>query len=182
MLKNSSTRFGSLTKLLHWTIFAVFCIQYYLIWERSLFPENAPERTPLIITHKAFGMAALGLGLLFWIWKAINVKPALPYQAQWERVLTKVVQHSLLLLMVLMPLSGYLLSCSAGRATEFFGLFTFPMLISPNKALLSFFANTHEVFAYLIGGLVSLHVLGALRHHFFIKDNVLKRMLPFTRT
>jgi len=179
MLRNTLSRFGSITKFLHWSLFALVCVQFYLIWQRSLFPKDAPEKTSLILTHKSIGITILGLAFLFWLWKAINVKPALPHQARWEYILAKIVQHSLLIIIVLMPITGFLLSNAGGRPTLYFGLFEIPAIIGPNKELAGIFDAMHETFAYLIVFLVSLHIIGALRHHFLLKDNVFKRMLPF---
>ena len=181
MLKNTAHTFGSLTKLFHWLIFALFCVQYYLIWDRSLFPDNAPERTPLIMTHKSVGMTLLGLALLFVIWKAINRRPDRLPDDRFSQTLSKIVQHSLLTIMVLMPLTGFLLSCAAGRSVSFWGWFNFPNILPKSKMLANVFGTTHEVLAYAIVALVSLHVVGAIRHHFFLKDNTVKRILPFTK-
>jgi len=157
-------------------------VQYYLIWERSLLPEHTPERTPLILTHKSVGMTILGLALLFFIWRAINFKPRGDKNIHpWAHILAKVVKYSLLVVMVLMPLTGFLLSCAGGKIVSFWGLFDFPQVIPTNKVVLSFFIEAHEILAILIVILVSLHVIGALTHQFLWKDNVLKRMLPFTR-
>jgi cytochrome b561 len=65
---------------------------------------------------------------------------------------------------------------------RWFGLFSWPMPIAPNKALGEIMQTTHTTLAVTLAAVVALHILAALKHHFVLKDSVLKRMLPFTRT
>ena len=77
-----------------------------------------------------------------------------------------------------MPLCGWIMSVASERVPSFFGFFRLPLPIKPNKALALFMKESHEIIAWILVGMVVLHVLAALKHHFINKDNVLKRMLP----
>jgi cytochrome b561 len=39
----------------------------------------------------------------------------------------------------------------------------------------------HEIIAFVGAGLLGLHIVGALKHHFLDRDDVLARMLPLVR-
>lgn len=71
------------------------------------------------------------------------------------------------------------MSVAADRIPNYFGLFKAPLpWIEPNKSLAKLMAESHEIIAWILIAFITLHVLGALKHHFIDKDNVLKRMLP----
>ena len=80
--------------------------------------------------------------------------------------------------MFVMPLTGWLMSSAAGLTVSFFGLFTLPNLVPANPALRHYFFNIHGTCALILIGIIVLHVLAALKHHFWDKDDILKRMLP----
>ena len=180
MLKNTTSRFGSVSQLFHWLIFILFTLQFLLIWRKDALPKGSPEKLSYMLMHKSVGVTVFMLGILFILWRMMNVQPIPPAsQSRWKLIAATIVHKSLLTLMVLMPLVGYLLSCAAGKAVSFFGLFALPSLVPENKYLASIMDAAHGTLAVLICILVGIHVLAALQHHFIIKDNVLKRMLPF---
>ncbi|WP_348641771.1 cytochrome b/b6 domain-containing protein [Rhizobium sp. P44RR-XXIV] len=80
-------------------------------------------------------------------------------------------------LMILMPLAGYTTSAAGGRDLPWFGLFEWPNLLPLDRPLARAAAEVHEYGAYCLYAVVSLHILAALWHHFFRKDEVLRRML-----
>ncbi|HHT0593557.1 TPA: cytochrome b [Legionella anisa] len=178
MIRNTLKRFGSMTKLLHWLIFILIIAQYYFVWSLR---DNSPLTTFYIMLHKSVGFTILLLGLLFFIWHIINIKPLPPItQPRWQYITSKAVHHTLFILIILMPIVGYLLTCAGGKPINFFGWFTIPCLISKNDYFGSIMFSAHQVIAYFILILAGIHFLAALYHHFICKDNVLKRMLPFT--
>jgi len=90
--------------------------------------------------------------------------------------------HALLyVLLFAMPLSGWAMSSAAGFPVSFFGLFTLPDLITPNQSLKADMMDLHKALAWLLIAMIILHALAALLHHFYYKNNVLRRMLPFTK-
>ncbi len=179
--KNTAKKFGSLTKILHWSIFLLFCLQYFLIYRRNFFEDNAPEKLEYIFLHKSVGMLLFMLALLMLIWRHFGQRPSYPGQpAPWEIFLSKVTHGLLYVVMLAMPLTGMLMSQLSGYGMKFFGL-QVPNPFEVNKELSSLFHDAHEITGWVIIALVSLHLLAALYHHFIKKDNVLKRMLPFGR-
>ena len=87
--------------------------------------------------------------------------------------------HALIyVLLFAIPISGFLMSSAKGFPVSIFGWFTMPLLIAPDKALGHLLANIHVTLIWVLLGVVSLHALAALLHHFYHKDDVLRKMLP----
>jgi cytochrome b561 len=179
MLKNSRSAFGGLSKLLHWLVALLVCVQFYLIWGKNLFTKGSSVRIEYVLLHKSFGVVIFILALLFALWRISNKKPLLSeVQPRWKHLSAKIAHHSLLMLIVVLPVLGYLMTNASGKSVNFFGLFNLPNLISKNENLGNVFYQTHQILGYLLLVLIGLHLLAALHHHFILKDNVLKRMLP----
>jgi cytochrome b561 len=77
-----------------------------------------------------------------------------------------------------MPLTGWLMSSAANFSVNVFGLFTLPDLVAPDKALADAFKAAHYWLGWVLIGLFTLHVAGALKHHFFLGNDTLRRMIP----
>lgn len=143
---------------------------------------NTPDKFRLYGLHKAVGIITLALIIFRMIWKFINTSPALPDSLDaWQKLAAKSSHAVLYILMLAMPLSGWAMSSAAGFPVSIFGWFTMPNIVAPDKELLGFFREAHEIIAYLIILVTLTHVTAALLHHFYYKDNVLTRMLPFVR-
>lgn len=181
-LKNTDVRFGSIAQLLHWIVAILVLIQYYLVyWTQWVLPQKSPVAAFYINgLHKPIGIVLLLLTFLALFWKTFNLHPIFPpTMANWERF-TAHLTHLLLALSVLvMAVSGLVMSTAAGYPPNFFGLYQLPAFIVPDKAISHFFFNIHVATSYLLMGLVGLHTLAAIKHHFIDKDTILRRMLPF---
>lgn len=177
-LKNTKEQFCGLTKMLHWSLFLLFLLQYFLVYRREYFPQNAPEKLQYILLHKSSGLLILALGMLMLFWRHIGTRPAMPSNMKsWEIRLAKLTHGLLYIAMLLMPISGITMSSFGGYPVAFFQLFTLPS-VAKNKLYASLAHAIHVWASYIIIVIVSLHVLAALYHHFIKKDRVLTRMLP----
>lgn len=174
---NNNKEFGLVTKLLHWGFFVLFCAQYFLVYRREYFPKDAPESTQYILLHKSFGVIILGMALFFILWRKLGARPSWPKtMSSFQKILAKSVHLALLFVMFAMPISGILMSQFHGYPVSVFG-HEIPTLVSANKDLSTFCFNVHKIMSYVIMGLVGFHILGALVHHFYYRDRVLKNML-----
>ena len=79
--------------------------------------------------------------------------------------------------MICMPLAGWLILSAAGKPIPFFGL-QLPALISENKDLAKLIREFHETLGKVGYFLIGLHAVAALFHHYVLRDNTLRRMLP----
>nr|WP_281406671.1 cytochrome b/b6 domain-containing protein [Rhizobium sp. P44RR-XXIV] len=111
--------------------------------------------------------------------QAFAWRACLSAAARWLQPLCRAHGAHILLyaLMILMPLAGYTTSAAGGRDLPWFGLFEWPNLLPLDRPLARAAAEVHEYGAYCLYAVVSLHILAALWHHFFRKDEVLRRML-----
>lgn len=179
MLRNTKKSFGTLSKFFHWLIVALVSIQFYLVWGKNFLTKNSPLKIEFTLLHKSLGLSIFMFVILWIIWRLFNEKPvSLESQFRWKYILSKIVHHSIIILLLLLPILGYLMSCASGRNITFFGLVDLPVLISKNENLDNLFFQLHEKIGYLLCFLICAHAVAALHHHFILKDNVLKRMLP----
>jgi cytochrome b561 len=84
-------------------------------------------------------------------------------------------------LLFAMPLTGWLMSSAKNYSVSWFGVFTWPNLIAKNETAFDLLRSTHHILSYALFAIAVLHILAALKHHFWNKDTVLLRMLPFTK-
>ncbi len=175
--RNTAVSYGWVAKSLHWSMgvlmIGMLALGYYM---NGL--ESTPFKFDLYWWHKSFGTLVLMLVAVRLAWKAANPHVAPVPMPRWQVMAARAVHFSLYVLMFAMPLSGLVMSSAFGFPVSFFGLFTLPSLISPDKELGSLAAELHEIGMYALFALISLHVAAALKHHFLEHDGTLRRMLP----
>ena len=177
-LRNTAHRYGLISQFFHWLVVALILFQYLWAW-RIDHAEGFRLRLELVTQHKTIGMLVLGLAVLRLLWRLFNRPPPLPDgMARWE-VLSAKAGHALLYgLIFALPLSGWLYSSAAGLGDFWWGPVSFPSLVGSSEALEDRFGLLHQVLGISLAVVAAIHLLAALRHHFFLKDTVLKRMLP----
>jgi cytochrome b561 len=99
-----------------------------------------------------------------------------------ERKLARATHIAFYVLLFAMPLTGWLMSSAKNYSVSWFGWFTWPNLIGKNEAAFDFLRSTHHTLSNVLLVTAVLHILAALKHHFWDRDNVLLRMLPFTKS
>ncbi len=181
MMSNSADRYGTVSRTLHWLMAALIIALIFVGLYMGSLPDDDPSHRKLVGMHKAMGSLVLMLAVIRLIWIRISPAPALPDAfAAGEKRLTKGIQSLLYLLMVLVPLAGYVMSSAAGRPISFFGLFDLPLLIAKNKDLAHLAGEAHEILAFSIAGLILLHMAGAIKHRVLSRGtdkDILGRML-----
>lgn len=176
--KNTATRYGTLTIGLHWLMLLLFIAVYGTIELRELFEKGSDPREALKTWHFMLGMLVFVL-----VWPRIGARlsgptPAIvPEPVAWQQLASKLMHLALYVLMIAMPISGWLLLSAAGKPIPFFGL-ELPALIGENKDLAKQIKELHEFFGTAGYFLIGLHALAALQHHYMVRDNTLTRMLP----
>ena len=179
--RNTTARWGAIAQLFHWVIVALIITQFVLINIEGNLPLGL-QKLIWLARHKSVGITILGLAILRLIWRWMNPTPRLPDTLKpYERVLAHVTHVGLYALLFIMPLTGWMMSSARNFPVSWFNLVQLPDLVGPNRALYDTLHTTHAVLAWLLVGVATLHVLAALKHHFFLKDDTLRRMLPFTR-
>lgn len=181
MSVNRVSEYSSISKWLHWII----GLTVIFMLSVSFFLDDLPKpfKGTAFMLHKSVGITILFLMILRIIWIHVSGRPDLPSSVKpWEQIASRFIQYSFYLLLIIMPLSGWILSVAAERIPVYFGFYKMPLpWISPDKSLAEFMAESHEIIAWILILFITLHVLGALKHHFIDKDKVLKQMLPGSR-
>ncbi len=172
---SNEQQFGAVARLLHWALAILILAQLF----SGLFDDFLPKQ-PTIAFHKALGIVTLVLALarLAWWWGFDRARPNnedLAPLMKWAATLAKL---ALGLLSIVLPLTGWLMSSAAAKPIVLFGLATVPPLVGPDKHLAHFFKDCHELVGNVLLVLVGVHIAAALYHHFVLKDNVLRRILP----
>jgi cytochrome b561 len=173
--------YASSQKAIHWAVFLLVIGLYGLTYVVDLFPRGDPGRALVWWLHISFGMLLFALVVVRVGLRLTLGTPGLPVEmSQLERWVAKIVHLLLYALLVAIPILGILLTWYRGDALSFFGLFTIPAPVSPDRATAGFIKQLHSLCANLILILAGLHAAAALWHHFIRRDDVLKRMLPGT--
>lgn len=170
-------QYSSESKWFHWLIASIVI----LMLSFSFFLDDLPKdiQPTAYMLHKSFGLTVLFLMLLRIFFLHLKGRPPLPSSTPiWEKWLSRLVQYGFYVLLICMPLCGWIMSVADGRVPTYFGLFKVPFPVHQSKALGEFMLQAHVTIAWVLIGLLFLHVAGALKHHFFDKDKVLTRMLP----
>lgn len=197
-MSTSAQRYTSVAIVLHWAIaFSILFLFPLGLWmhEQAEHGDLSTEVFRAYQLHKSIGLTVLALSLVRLGWRLANPPPPLPeHMPGWERFIAKATHWAFYALMFAIPLSGWLYVSTGWSihddaplpvATHWFGLFQVPSLFGLNQADVGLRANVadtameaHEILAYAAIALAGLHVLAALKHHFFDKDEVLAHMVP----
>jgi cytochrome b561 len=170
-------RYRGAQRLLHWTMaFVIICALGLGLYCSYLQP-GIPERRFLLDIHKSFGMTALVLIVLRIPVRAVYGEPSWRSPPSWHiRIASHSAHMVLYLLMILMPVTGYMTSGAAGRSLPWFGLFQWPNLMPADRGLSQLAATIHEYGAYAFFVILGLHLMAVAWHRLIKKDEVLSRM------
>lgn len=174
--RNTHDHYGRMTKLIHWTMAALFIA----LIATGVIADNLPRgelRGTLFALHRSLGVSIIPFVIWRLVWHFISPPPEhLPMPA-WQVNAAKAVHYLLYAIMITQPLTGLFMYLFGERDIVVFGLITIPAFLQGNEPLADFLRATHEWTAFAIYAAVALHIGAALQHHFILKDGVLKRML-----
>ena len=126
-------------------------------------------------------MLGLSVFALVWIRLLARVRggtpPIVPKPAAWQTGLSHAMHAALYLLMICMPIAGWLILSAKGKPIPFFGL-ELPPLTGTNKPLAEQVEELHETVGTIGYWLIGLHAVAGLYHHYVMKDDTLQRMRP----
>ena len=176
---NSATRYSNLSIALHWLMLVLLVVVYACMELKGFFPKGSDPRILMKNTHFMLGLSVFAL-----VWLRLAARfaggaaPAItPPAPAWQLLLSKGVHLALYALMIGMPLGGWIILSAEGQPIPFFGL-ELPALVEKNRGLAEQFEELHEIGASVGYVLIGVHAVAALFHHYFMRDNTLRRMLP----
>ena len=178
IFRNTRARWGAVSQLLHWLIVALIAVQVTL----GLIGLELPlgmDKLATLARHKSIGITLLALAALRLLWRWMNPVPVLPGNLRpYERLLAHFTHASLYALLFALPLTGWIMSSARGFPVSWFNLVQLPNPVSKSDTLYHAMVEVHAVLAVSLGVILALHVAAALKHHFVLKDDTLRRMLP----
>lgn len=173
-----SNRYSPISIAMHWLMLLLIVAVYACIELREFYPKGSDPREALKMWHFMLG---LSVWILIWVRLFFIFKgqrpPILPTPPSWQQLLAKAVHILLYLLMIGLPILGWLMLSAKGKVIPFFGL-ELPALIGQNKEFGDLIKEIHETGGTVGYYLIGLHAVAGLFHHYVMRDNTLIRMLP----
>ena len=175
----ASQRYTRTAIALHWLVALLIFVTFPLgVYMHDL--PLSPNKLQLYSWHKWIGITIITLAVLRLLWRVSHTPPLLPEAIpRWQRRASHGVHFFLYILILAIPLSGWLMSSAKGFQTVWFGVLPLPDLVSKDKALGDLLTTVHQSLNFTLLSLVAMHVAAALKHHFMQRDTILSRMLPF---
>ena len=171
-------RYGAGLRRLHWLTVLLLFAAYLLIEQRNLFPRGSGPRALMIQGHFWTGLSIFA----FAVWRlALRLRqgtpPITPTPPAWQAWFARSMHLSLYLFLLVMPLLGLATAWSDGKQLLLpFTAIPLPSLLPTDKALAHRLEDLHGTIGELFYWVIGLHILAALYHHFFLRDDTLRRM------
>lgn len=175
----AATSYTRTAVALHWAVAALIFGGFAL---GLVFPDlpASPQKLKLASYHKWIGITVLGLAAMRSAWRLTHRPPPLPPMPAWQMALAKLTHGLLYVLIILVPLLGWMFSSAAGVPVVWLGLVKLPNLVGKDKLLAGLLDDWHMAFAWTLLYVFLLHLAGALKHHFIDRDDTLRRMLRWS--
>ncbi|MEO8299252.1 MAG: cytochrome b [Burkholderiales bacterium] len=168
-------RYTRLAVVLHWLLAVALVMAFGMGLYMADLPVS-PRKLRLYNWHKWAGVTILALSFVRLGWRLTHPPPADPPMPPWQRKIAQALHHLLYLLFFAVPLVGWAHSSAAGFPVVLYGVLPLPDFVPVNEALSEALEDWHAWLAWAMAGLVLLHTLAALKHHFVDRDALLARM------
>lgn len=170
-------RYAGPAMFLHWVLALLVVVLVSVGWYMLKIEED-PASAWYFDKHKSFGMIAFVLVLLRIWWRARHRPAPLPATVPgWQVTLAHLTEWSLYGCLFLMPILGFLGASYSEEGVTFFGT-ALPAWAAQNHDRSEMLFSLHIGLAWVMVGLIALHVAGALRHLLIDRDGVFQRMWP----
>lgn len=184
-LANTEQHYGAAAIALHWLMAALIgtlvALGIYMVRLPDVgFDDN---KIILILIHKQMGTLALALAGARLVWRQLNPLPGLAGTLpEWQKVAAIFGHLCLYALMFALPVSGWVMSSASGIPVSLLGLFTLPDLVPHNEDLFGSLRQIHDWLGYAMAVFICIHAGAALRHHFLLRDETLRKMLWLSKS
>lgn len=170
--------YDGVTKTFHWLIFALVAVQYLLGFTMPEIHRNPPPPQLLNSLHMSLGTLILVLILARFVWRLGHPVPQLAELPRWQQNAAVAVHLLLYAILVVDPVLGWIGANAHGWSVTVFGVITLPDLVVNHSPIGRQLSDLHITLAYVLLGVIGLHVLAAFYHYFITRDRVMQRMLP----
>lgn len=166
---NEAHRYGSVSRMLHWTTSLLFIFMIPTGIFLSMVPSEHWIRTGYVVVHKTIGIIILGLVIARILWNRRSKRPELDSSLKpMDRKLAHKAHILLYVLLVAVPVTGYFMTSFHGYPSYFF-MIKIPSLV-PESGIYQVWGLFHKyLLQYLIYIVLGAHILGVLKHHFIDK-------------
>ncbi len=181
MLRNDRYAYGIVSIFLHWlSVVMVTGLFVSGLWMVDLDYYSAwYNQAPYL--HKSMGVLFFSLAGIRLLWRLSSQVPRFEKgMSRVERSAAAIMHYLLYVLMLLLPVSGFLVSTAKGHPVDVLGWFEIPVLLQVDNST-DFWSDIHEVLAWLLVTMVILHALAALKHHFINRDKTLLKILGLSK-
>jgi cytochrome b561 len=181
-LRNAGDTWGAVARGFHWLI-AVLILAQFVVGSVAEEMKLTPAKLDLFVWHKSIGVTIFALAVLRLLWRLGNPPPAMPPGTpRWEQRLAALGHWALYALMFAVPISGWLVSDASRVPFKAYFVLPMPDLVETSRSLQEAAEEVHEVLTMALLLVAIVHIAAALRHHFLLHDDVLRRMLTGKRS
>lgn len=174
-LTNGPSRFGLVSRLLHW-LMAAGVLAMLGLGSYIARMQVSLSNLWLFDLHKSVGLMLFALALLRLVWHRLSPPPPpLSGPPEWQRRMARATHGALYILLVLVPIAGWIGSAATGLDVTLFGRLTLPQIVPASETLETAAFAAHGVTTKLLAALVLLHIAGALKRA-WAGDGTLRRM------
>jgi cytochrome b561 len=178
---NGTDRFGTLARAFHWATFLLLLASFGIGLTMIELPLG-PRKLQVYSWHKWVGVTVFLITVLRLGWRLAKPPPPFPESMPaWQKGAARVSHAGLYGLLLIMPISGWVMSSALGLSTVYFGLVPLPDLVAPDRELGHSLSQLHGLLGLILAILIGIHIAATLYHHFILRDDVAKRMLPFAK-
>jgi len=164
-------------RAMHWSMAALILLQAAVGWVGAEM-ERSPLKVDVLTAHKSLGITLLLLVLFRLTWRWTHRAPAPPAGSKtWEIRAAGLSHAALYLLMIAVPLSGWLSASTSIVPWKLWWLVPWPDIAAVDQQLHGAAEEIHEALVWCLAAILAVHVAAALWHHFVKRDGVLRQML-----
>ena len=165
---------------LHWLV-AVLILGAFALGLYMVELELSPTKLKLYSWHKWLGVTIWMIAVVRLVWRLTHRPPPLPALPAWQRIAASTTHVLLYVLVLAIPISGWLFSSASGFPVVYFGVLPLPDLVGKDKELAKLLQSVHATLNYTLMAIIVVHAAAAIKHHFVDRDMVFHRMLPLLR-
>jgi cytochrome b561 len=161
--------------LMHWLVAPLVLANLALGWCMVAFARDSFSR--VLFWHASIGSLIFILAVFRLSWRLTHTPPPLPASVKRWQVIASHATHALLYVLMLgVPLTGYVHRLAGGHPVSFFGLGALPVFIGKDEQLRLLADSLHKALVFVLAALVVGHIGAALKHRLVDRDGVAERM------
>ena len=177
MTQSQTNHLGRTSIALHWLTALLFVAAYATMEFREALPKGSMPREAMKSWHYTVGLSILALAWVRLLFRVLTRGRGHDPASRWQAAASGIAHIALYAMMIVLPLIGWMIVSAEGHSVSYFGV-DLPPLIGANDRLADQFEDLHELIARAGYGLIGIHTLAALVHHYVLRDSTLARMLP----